>query len=378
MGPTGAGKSTVRTSSFNNFFSKNLRLQFINSIAGKEVTIVGHDLTSCTAKLLPVVINIESDMLKDRRLVLVDTPGFSDTYVDDADVLQNIGSWLESMYGSREHGETKLAGIVYLHDISLPRMLGSTLKNLDVFQKLCGEDALKRVVLCTTKWSDIYEEDGERRTEQLKDIYWKEMIKGGSTVHKFKHSQKSAWDVIAPIIEQHRNGKMDALQIQEELVNEMKLIPDTEAGRQLRYSLDQLLTSLKRASSKDSSRRKELDAQIAAIRVQMRAMHIPVTQRILGLLDLGVDKILDKFMFMNATPSGFRGNKLLGKFFNVSAAMVNHKYSATQVSAVSARLEADVKELIMCDLRLSPWVVLLNDLTRRSGCSAKRILHTRE
>jgi hypothetical protein len=251
-------------------------------------------------------------------LVLVDTPGFDG--INDADILYDIGSWLETMYDSYgRKGETKLAGIVYLHDISLSRF-ESTRKTLDVFQKLCGEDALKRVVFCTTKWSDIYEEDGERRTGNLKESYWKEMIESGSTVHKFEDSQESAWDVIAPIIEEDRIGKMDPLQIQEELVEAKKLIPYTEAGRQLQYSLDQLLKILERAASKDPSRRKELGAQIAAIRDQMRAMRVPVTQRILGLLDLGVDKILDKFTFMNATPpSPSRGNKLLGKFSNVFA-----------------------------------------------------------
>ena len=101
-------------------------------------------------------------------MVLVDTPGFGDTYVDDADILFDIGSWLESMYDSRDShghkGETKLTDIVYLHDISLTHMLGPISKSLDVFQKLCGTDALKRVVLCTTKWSDTYQEDGEKRT----------------------------------------------------------------------------------------------------------------------------------------------------------------------------------------------------------------------
>ena len=42
---------------------------------------------------------------------------------------------------------------------------------------------------------------------------------------------------------------------------------------------------------------------------------------------------------------------------------MNHKYSPIQVPAVGARLEADAKELIMCDLHLSLWIVLLNDLT---------------
>ena len=266
-------------------------------------------------------------------MVLVDTPGFGDTHVDDVDILRDISSWLETMYNPRDgqgqKGETKLAGIVYLHDISLTRMLGSTRKNLDVFQKLCGNDALQRVVLCTTKWSDIYKEDGDTRTRQLKENYWKEMIEGGSTVRKFEDSQESAWELIGWIIEEDRLGKMDALQIQMELVEAKKLIPDTDAGRLLRYSLDQLLKSLKEASSTDPSRRKELDAQITAIRDQMRVMRIPVMQRISGLLDIGVDRILDKFRFMNAPPPlPFRGNKLLGEF--LTCPLMNHNYSPTK------------------------------------------------
>ena len=275
--------------------SKNLRLQFINYIAGQEVTTVGDDYESCTVKLLPAVIeSLRSDFPKDRRLVLVDTPGFGDTNDNDADILYDIGSWLETMYDSRDshgHGETKLAGIVYLHDISLSRMQEPISKSFVVFRSLCGKDALKHVVICTTKWSTISkEEEAESRTEQLKEKYWKEMIEGGSIVHKFQDSQNSAWDVIAPIVEKGRYGKMDALQIQEEMVEGRKLIPETEAGRQLRYSLDQLLKFFEQASSKDSSRRRELDAKIAAIRKQMRVKRVPVTQRILESLGRKQDR----------------------------------------------------------------------------------------
>ena len=133
-------------------------------------------------------------------MVLVDTPGFG----EDADILYDIGSWLETMYNSRDshghEGETKLAGVVNLHDISLPRMQEEISKSLVVFQGLCGKDTLKHVVICTTKWSTILGEgEGESRTEQLKEKYWKKMIEGGSTIRKFEDSQKSAWDVIALI-----------------------------------------------------------------------------------------------------------------------------------------------------------------------------------
>ena len=331
------------------------------------MTTVGHDLKSCTAKLFPVVIdsNLQSDLLKDRRLVLVDTRGFGDTHVDDVDVLGDISSWLEATYdpqnGRGHKGETKLAGIVYLHDISLTRMLGS-LKNRDTFQTLCGEGALKRVVLCTTKWSDIYQEDGAMRTKQLKESYWKEMTEGGSTIHKFEDSQKSAWEVISPIIEKDRYGKMDVLQIQVELAEAGRLIPETEVvGRQL---LDKFLKTITQASS---SWGKELDAQISAIGDWARAMRGSVAVHILRLLDRFVYQILDKSRSTNAM--------LLGKFF-FPCPLMNHKYSPiTQVPAVGARLEADVKELIMCDLHLS---VSLSDLTRRSGCLVKRRPHTRK
>lgn len=157
------------------------------------------------------------------------------------------------------------------------------------------------------------------------------MIYGGSTVAKFEDSQESAWGVIAPIIEKDRYGKMDALEIQQQLVIAKKLIPETEAGQQLRYSLDGLLKLFRQASSKDSSRRKELDDQIAAIRDFAKSVDVPVTQRILRLLDFVVDKVRDIFMpSMNVSLalSPSRGNKLL-------------------VPAVGARLEADVEKLVM-------------------------------
>ena len=197
------------------------------------------------------------------------------------------------------------------------RMLGPISQSLDIFQKLCGEGALKRVVLCTTKWSEIYQEEGEKRAEQLKEIYWKEMLDGESSVRKFEGSQESAWDVIAPIIEKDRYGKMDALQIQEELVEAGKLIAGTEAGRNLRYSSDQLLKMSKQAStSQDSPRREELDAEIAAICGWAKAIRDPLIQRILRLLELFIAKVLDIF---NTSTNVTSPNTVLqvGKFFNV-------------------------------------------------------------
>jgi hypothetical protein len=53
---------------------------------------VGHDLQSCTSKIEHVIIPHPSD--PSRRIVFVDTPGFDDTYVADAEILKHIAVWL--------------------------------------------------------------------------------------------------------------------------------------------------------------------------------------------------------------------------------------------------------------------------------------------
>ena len=60
---------------------------------------VGHDLKSCTAQLTPVFWPIsEPAHLQGKRLVLVDTPGFDDTYTSDSEILRRIAIWLASSY----------------------------------------------------------------------------------------------------------------------------------------------------------------------------------------------------------------------------------------------------------------------------------------
>ena len=177
-------------------------------------------------------------------------------------------------------------------------MQGSLKRNLDVFQKLCGDDALRNVVLCTTKWSDVEEEDGEGRTEELVHGYWKEMIEHKSTVHALKNCCQSAWNVVDLIIESNRE-KMRALQIQKELVDDHKLIPDTEAGRELRYNLKNLIKTLEADKSLNPSRRNELNDLIAVVRDQIKAMRVPFSVRVLNFLDIANDKMLYIFSAEN-------------------------------------------------------------------------------
>ena len=134
------------------------------------------------------------------------------------------------------HDEMNLAGIVYLHDICLPRCTGTILKNLDMFKKLCGDDALGNVVLGTTKWSLIHrQETGEQREQQLHDSFWKDMINHGSVIRRVR-DDSSAREILDHILQ---NKAVESVLIQDEVVDKRIPVPETTAGKTLRYTQEQ-------------------------------------------------------------------------------------------------------------------------------------------
>ncbi|KAG9606371.1 hypothetical protein KCU97_g30, partial [Aureobasidium melanogenum] len=76
MGATGAGKSSVRSA--------------IMRFKDAEPAEVGHKSKSCTSEVnsLPFSINGFDGSI-------IDTPGFDDTHLSDALVLEKIANWME-------------------------------------------------------------------------------------------------------------------------------------------------------------------------------------------------------------------------------------------------------------------------------------------
>jgi predicted GTPase len=90
MGPTGAGKSTVRVFSSFNICDFD-RPQFIETATRQDGQTVGHGLQSRTAVIRTVrVMHPKTG----RPIVFVDTPGFDDTYKSDTEILSIIADWL--------------------------------------------------------------------------------------------------------------------------------------------------------------------------------------------------------------------------------------------------------------------------------------------
>ncbi|OAL42937.1 hypothetical protein IQ07DRAFT_553401 [Pyrenochaeta sp. DS3sAY3a] len=212
MGVTGAGKSS-----------------FIKLVTRDERIKIGHGLESETSE-----VKGYETCIKGQKIVLVDTPGFNDTFLSDSDVLKMIAEWLESSY----RGGTKLSAIIYMHPINQPRMHGSALRNLAVFKQLCGEGFYRNITLGTSCWSLVSNREAVNREEELKANikFWKPMIARGSSVVRIPDSVDAAKDVVINAV---KHSSM-ALQLQVEMVDRGVRFDKISATRELNIELEEL------------------------------------------------------------------------------------------------------------------------------------------
>jgi hypothetical protein len=131
--------------------------------------------------------------LEGTTVTLLDTPGFDDSLRHDTDTLQELADWFKL---SLEQGH-KLAGIIYLHNITHNKMTGSSRRNLRLFRKLCGDTNMDNVVLATSQWANLSgneelnltpEEVGAKREEELRghDSFYKPMLDNGARYERYQ------------------------------------------------------------------------------------------------------------------------------------------------------------------------------------------------
>jgi hypothetical protein len=150
--------------------------------------------------------------------------------MSDAEVLTEIASVLSTQY--LLENQLRLRGILYLRDITKPRMEGSDITTFELFSKLVGKKAFPYVVFVTTKWGLLDRRNqivADEREMELKEDFWKEMIMEGkgSYVTRFLDTKDSAEGIISQIV-----GDADPviLKIQQELIDEDMELGDTSAG----------------------------------------------------------------------------------------------------------------------------------------------------
>jgi hypothetical protein len=164
-----------------------------------------------------------------RTIYFIDTPGFDDTYRTDTEVLEDLALFLGATYKRK----VKLAGIVYLHSITDNRMRGSALKNLTLFQQLCGTESLANVVLATTMWDSLTTQarldEALRWEKELRDTprFWGDMIAEESRMMRQNDGFRSALEIVNYILGLKHGA---VLTIQKELIDDKKQLNQTRAG----------------------------------------------------------------------------------------------------------------------------------------------------
>jgi hypothetical protein len=115
-------------------------------------------------------------------------------------------------------------------------MEGSSMRSLRMFRKLVGDKALSNVVLTTSHWSRVSEQEGTRREADLKEIFWKDIVSRGATLARYSGDQQSGLALLDMLI----NKSRVVLEIQRELVDEVKELIDTAADHAVNEELIKL------------------------------------------------------------------------------------------------------------------------------------------
>lgn len=112
-----------------------------------------------------------------------------------------------------------------------------TKRNLRVFNNLCGPEAMKNVMVVTTMWDRVTEQEGTSRVAELrtKRGFLGEAISNGAVIVQHRdNTMESARRILSELL-----AKSDPvpLKIQTELVDEHKDLSDTAAGLELNREL---------------------------------------------------------------------------------------------------------------------------------------------
>ena len=130
---------------------------------------------------------------------LIDTPGFDDGAFADVEILERIAGYVNTIYRL----EKKLAGVLYLHDITKAKIGRAGVTNLQVLKGLIGEQAFANCTFITTKWGCSNEPQGEddREEELGKEQYFGEMLRSGAKMKRFDpKTGEKALDIITPYL----------------------------------------------------------------------------------------------------------------------------------------------------------------------------------
>ena len=177
---------------------------------------------------------------------------------------------------SEKYGDgALLSGILYLYRITEIRMTNSSMRNLRMLRKLCGDQNLGNVTLVTTRWDEVPEDLGRQREHQLCSTggFWGAMIASGAAVMRHNDQSASAIQAVKTLLQK----SPVAMKIQQEICVEKKNLVDTDAGT----CLNEELMKLQKAHKEELTAVKDELKAAAAMGMYIPAYHGHCLPRVL-------------------------------------------------------------------------------------------------
>ena len=145
----------------------------------------------------------------------------------------------------RSYGPEKTCGgLIYLHDVTDVRMQRMTVQTSRGFQMLCGKKNLKAVVFA--KSGKLTPEAIARHEKQSSNVYLNNFKKQEAIFFKLLPSHESVDQLVKTVLDRVY-AEERVLLIQKELVDLAKMLPTTEVGKILQYTLEEIMEHQNRA-----------------------------------------------------------------------------------------------------------------------------------
>lgn len=173
-----------------------------------------------------------------QRFCLIDTPGIDDTNTDNASIFRKIATLLCTMFDGQS---LVLGGMIYVQRITDLRMSGSSLNSLRMFEKICGKDCFKNVLIVTTMWKLLKTQEAwdaaKLRERILKNTpeFFGNMMAGSAWMEPHEGGIEGAFKIADRLAIMHERVHLQ-LQIEMKSTRSMTL-SETTAGRHLEGEL---------------------------------------------------------------------------------------------------------------------------------------------
>ena len=233
-------------------------------------------------------------------------------------------------------------------------MAGTPLKNLRMFEELCGKNAFQNIILATTMWDEVDEETGEAREEELKTKYWRSMLERNSTTSRFMRTRESALALIDPLIDE-ANIRISVL-LQKEMVDMRKKLPATSAGQELFSTMEELVnkrgdllrrirTEMKRADGDAialgplQEEHAKLKSSLESTVKEMQRLKLPLGRRLVNMTTNFTLKLFKSVMFKVSIDR-------LASIFNVRNSMnVTHQFPSLDSIPIPTESKTPVRQI---------------------------------